>query len=131
MDWYTNINNGELGTSLLIVYKYGDFPLVLDVPNTIDNSDLKVWKAQFVPLLGRVRTEDTSPDLLPEQCLQKFEELVKPILGVSEPGDTLVFHLQPAPRSAPARHDLQRPAPYSSKPGRLHRQHVLFTLCLP
>ena len=91
VDWYTDTYLGSVGAPLMLIYKSGQQPRILNLDTELDVSDLVKYRAAFIAAMRRSPDDGRRPDLQPESCLQKFEDLVKPLLGVSEPGDTLVF----------------------------------------
>ena len=91
VDWYTDAYLGRVGAPLTLIYKSGQQPRILNLDTELDVSDLVKYRGSFIAAMRRGPEDGRRPDLQPESCLQKFEDLVKPLMDVSEPGDTLVF----------------------------------------
>ena len=91
VDWYTNILRGKVGRPLMLTCKAGETPVLHELSAGVEVQDLVECKRQFKNALERPRKDGLARYLTPEYWLQKFEELVKPLLEASKPGDILVF----------------------------------------
>ena len=93
VDYYTDFFWGMTGSAVLVAYMSGmEHPQLCKFENAIDNSQLKEYKGHLLSALESDacgESRDGRP--LPEDWLQKFDFLVRPLLKFSKEGDIIVM----------------------------------------
>ena len=93
VDYYTDFFWGMTGSAVLVAYMSGmEHPQLCKFENAFDISQLKEYKNHFLSALGSdacVESRDGRP--MPEDWLQKFDFLVRPLLEFSKEGDIIVM----------------------------------------